>query len=212
MIPLILRLKRTIHQEIGKAQDLIVATLYEVFNEAAIHGGTAIWRCYQGNRFSEDVDAYISKDTAKISQFFEKLAQKGFIIHKKKIGDNSLYSTLQLNRTTVRFKALFKKVKGILKEYETMESNFMVVYTLSAEGLIEEKVNAYIKRRKVRDLYDIFILLRQISPDNITTRKKLKELCSNFVMPDDEKELKLLVLEGLVLTVLKMKEYIQNRV
>jgi predicted nucleotidyltransferase component of viral defense system len=59
MIPLILRLKRANHKELAKAQDIIVKALYETFNEAVFHGGTCIWRCYGGNRFSEDIDVYL---------------------------------------------------------------------------------------------------------------------------------------------------------
>ena len=62
MIPLILKLKKATHREIAKAQDLIVETLYEVFETAVFHGGTAIWRCYKGNRFSEDIDIYMKEN------------------------------------------------------------------------------------------------------------------------------------------------------
>ena len=65
-IPLILKLKRAQQKEIAKAQDIIVNTLYEVFENAVLHGGTSIWRCYNGNRFSEDVDVYIVKDNIEI--------------------------------------------------------------------------------------------------------------------------------------------------
>ena len=86
MIPLILRLKKAAHREIAKAQDIIVATLYQAFDEAVLHGGTAIWLCYKGQRYSEDVDVYISKDAKKTGLFFEMLGKKGFLIEKKKIG------------------------------------------------------------------------------------------------------------------------------
>jgi len=51
-IPLNLKLNKRSEREIAYAQDVIVAELYKFFPEAIIHGGTAIWRCYQGNRFS----------------------------------------------------------------------------------------------------------------------------------------------------------------
>src|SRR3989344_1281632 len=109
-IPLISKLKKASHKEIAKAQDLIIEEIYKLFDKAVLHGGTVIWRCYHGNRFSEDIDMYISKDTKKISLFFEALKKRGFKIAKKKIGERSIYSTLELNRTFVRFEAIFKKV------------------------------------------------------------------------------------------------------
>ena len=208
MIPLMLRLKKAAHKEIAKAQDIIVETLYEVFNDAVIHGGTCIWRCYQGNRFSEDIDVYLLRDLQKINKLFEFFEKKGFMINKKKIGENSIYSTLSINGVIVRFEALFKRIKGSLKEYEKVEGNFMTVYTLAPEELIEEKINTYLKRLKVRDLYDIFFLLRYADKDIL--RKKLEKLLKEFKRPIDEKELKVLILEGIVPDFDQMISYIRR--
>ena len=94
-------------------------TIYEFFPSAVIHGGTAIWRCYEGNRFSEDIDMYIKKDTEKINALFSTLEKNGFSVSKKRIKENSLYSTLKFNTSIVRFEALFKAIKNpFLKEYE----------------------------------------------------------------------------------------------
>ena len=187
MIPIILKLKKNVHKDITKAQDMIVEELYGVFEKAVLHGGTSIWRCYHGNRFSEDIDVYLPRDINKINTLFERFKKRGFSITKKKIGKNSLFSILQLNRVVVRFEAVFKKVKGSLKEYENAESNFITVYTLTPEELIQEKVNAYLQRRKIRDLYDIFFLLRYIK-DNNRIKVVLKKLINNFKFPVDEKD------------------------
>jgi len=209
MIPLILRLKKQAHREIAKTQDLIVEVLFSISNEAVMHGGTAIWRCYGGNRFSEDIDVYLPKNLEKIELFFEKMKQRGFTIEKKKIGKNSLYSNLDFNGTTVRFEALFKKVEGHLQDYETAESNFITINTLTAEELIKEKVQTYLKRCKIRDLYDIFFLLKKVD-DRILVKTELKELIAHFQEPLDEKDLQVLILEGLVPSSEKMLEYIAN--
>lgn len=211
MIPIALRLKKILHREIAKAQDIIVETLYEVFNDAVFHGGTCIWRCYKGNRFSEDVDFYISKDIKKIDMFYNSLKNKGFLIEKKKIGENSIYSSLKLNRTIVRFEALFKKIKGSLKEYEKAEGNFINIYALTPEEIVKEKVEAYLKRFKIRDIYDIFSLLKYIS--NIAdVKKELKKLLDNFKKPIDENELKVLIIDGLVPKTEDMLEYIRRKI
>ncbi len=210
MIPIIFRLKKTSHREIAKAQDVIVETLYEVFNDAVFHGGTCIWRCYNGNRFSEDVDFYIQKDIEKINLFYNSLQNKGFLIEKKKIGENSIYSTLKLNRTLVRFEALFKKIKGSLKEYEKAEGNFISVYALTPEELIKEKVETYLKRFKVRDFYDIFFLIRHIQ--NMTNvKKEINKLLEHFKNPIDEKEIRVLIIEGIVPKTEEMLEYIRRK-
>ena len=60
-IPLALRIKKAQHKEIAEAQDIVVEELYRIFSKAVFHGGTSIWRCYNGNRFSEDIDVYNQK-------------------------------------------------------------------------------------------------------------------------------------------------------
>ncbi len=209
MIPLILRLKKSAHKDIAAVQDLIVSALYEAFDNAILHGGTAIWRCYGGNRFSEDVDAYLPRDIDKVSAFFNILAKKGFSVEKKKIAQNSIFSTLCFGRTVVRFEAIFKKVGGSLKEYETVEGNLITVYTLEPEELIAEKVNAYIGRLKIRDIYDVFFLLRHIK-EKEKVMPAIKKLLSNFKKPVDESDLKVLILEGLVPSSEGMISYIKR--
>ncbi len=209
MKPLITQLKKQTHRDIARAQDIIVETLYTIFNTAVMHGGTAIWRCYQGNRFSEDIDTYLPKDLPKLDAFFKKLQQRGFRIEKKKIGENSLYSQLLLNRTAVRFEAIWKKKEGTLKDYLTAEGNSITIYTLPPEELIAEKVQAYLQRRKIRDLYDTIILLRAVK-DPSTVRAELQRLIAAFQPPVDESELAVLILEGLVPSPKKMLDYIKN--
>lgn len=210
MIPLALRIKKRQHREIAAAQDLIVRELYRTLDRAVLHGGTAIWRCYAGNRFSEDIDAYIQRDTKKIDIFFENLEKIGFHIQKKKIGKNSIFSSLQLNRTEVRFEATFQKKEGMLGGYETADGNWITVYTLPPEELIKEKVEAYLKRLKIRDLYDIFFLMRYVK-NKETMSNAIKRLVKNFQKPVDEKDLKILLLEGLVPDSEKMLQYLKDQ-
>lgn len=208
-IPLILKLKKARHKNIARAQDIVVEELYRVFERAVLHGGTAIWRCYNGNRFSEDVDVYIPKDIKKINLFFRDLEKKGFKIEKKKISENSLYSNLELEGTTIRFEALFKDIRGSLKEYETAEGNLITIYTLIPEEIIKEKIDAYFKRFKIRDLYDVFFLLRHVKNKNLI-EKDLKKLVARFKIPTDKTELKVLIIEGLVPDMEKMLMYIKR--
>jgi len=209
MIPLSLRLKKARHREIARAQDLIIEELYREFDKAVLHGGTAIWRCYNGNRFSEDVDVYIPRNIDKINNFFRNLEKRDFIIKKKKIGKNSIYSSLEFNRLIVRFEALFKSSKGFLKEYENFDGNFITVYTLTPEELIKEKVDAYLKRFKIRDIYDVFFLLRYVKDKNEIV-KDTKRLIKEFKEPVDKEELKVLIIEGLIPDIKRMLVYIKR--
>ena len=198
MIPINLKLKRKAHKDIAYVQDLIVEELYNYFSQAVIHGGTAIWRCYNGNRFSEDIDVYIEKDKDKIENFFKSLEKRGFQIIKKRVKANSLYSSLRFNDISVQFEALFKKTKNfILKQYENSDGIFINVYTLSPEDLINEKADTYLKRKKIRDLYDIFFLLNYVS-DKERVILSLKKLIKNFSKPEDEENLKAIIIIGVI--------------
>lgn len=208
-IPLILRMKRKKHREICLLQDTLIEKLYETIPKAVLHGGTAIWRCYSGNRFSEDIDVYLEKDRKKIEKFFDKLKKSGFKIIKKRLKENSLFSVLKFNDTEIRFEGVFKKVKGIIKEYETCEEFLINVYTLLPEDLIKEKVDSYLGRQKIRDLYDIFFLLRYVK-ETEKIKPKLKKWLQNFKEPVDEKELKTLIIFGITPTKKDILEYIKR--
>jgi len=198
-VPLHLRMRRERHKKIARLQDIIVETLYRVFPRGVLHGGTAIWRCYSGNRFSEDVDAYIEKNTEKIDSFFEEMRRAGFRVVKRRVTKNSLYSVLSFGGTEARFEALFRSFRGVVMEYETYEGILFNVFTLTPEEMIIEKINAYLKRRKIRDLYDIFFMLRHVKEAE-RVRQELTKFLRNFKEPVDEAELKALILFGAVPT------------
>lgn len=211
--PLILKLRKQAYKDTARAQDIIIEELYKVFDKAVLHGGTAIWRCYNGNRFSEDIDVYIPKNEKKINILFEKFKERGFTIIKKKISRVSLFSKIKLNRTIVRFEASFKKPipKGSLKEYKKINGELFTVYTITPEEIIKEKIDACLKRRKIRDIYDVFFLLRYVKDKKVIS-KELKELIAKYKKPADEKELKILIIEGLVPSVEKLLEYIKEEI
>jgi len=196
-IPLNLRINKKSQKDIAYAQDILVEQLYNFFPNAVIHGGTAIWRCYNGNRFSEDVDVYISKDNESIKRFLSSLENKGFKIIKKRIKGNSIYSEFIFNGAILRFEATFQTKKSIFKRYETSESSFNNVFTLTSEDLAVEKIDTYLKRRKIRDLYDIYFLLHYIG--NFSKIKNhLEKLIKNFESPVDEKNLATIIISGSV--------------
>lgn len=208
-IPLQARLKREIHRKIAYAQDLVIREVYSVFNKAVLHGGTAIWRCYNGKRFSEDLDFYLPNDKKKIEILFENLKKVGFDIKKRKISENSIYSELELDRILVRLEATFQKVSCILCDYEMSDGNIIPIYSLTPESFLIEKSNAYLKRFKVRDLWDVFFLLKII--DNPKTIKEIGNLIKNYKKPSDEEDLKVILLEGIVPSSNEMINYIKQK-
>ncbi|MDG7039172.1 MAG: nucleotidyl transferase AbiEii/AbiGii toxin family protein [Nitrososphaerota archaeon] len=52
------KMRKRTQTELAYAQDIVVEKIYDYLPEVVLHGGTLIWRCYAGNRFSEDLDFY----------------------------------------------------------------------------------------------------------------------------------------------------------
>ena len=52
--------------KIAQLQDYLVDIIYERIDpRAELHGWTAIWRCYGGNRFSEYIDIYMKRESTE---------------------------------------------------------------------------------------------------------------------------------------------------
>lgn len=208
-IPLQTKLKREIHRKIAYAQDLVVKEVYSVFDKAVLHGGTAIWRCYNGKRFSEDLDFYLPNNKKKTEVLFENLKKVGFDIKKRKISENSIYSELEINGLLVRLEATFQRISGIICDYEMSDGNIFSIYSLTPESFLIEKSKAYLKRFKVRDLWDVFFLLKII--DNPKAIKEIGNLIKDYKKPLDEEDLKVILLEGIVPSADEMIEYIKRK-
>ncbi|MEM2193531.1 MAG: nucleotidyl transferase AbiEii/AbiGii toxin family protein [Candidatus Methanomethylicia archaeon] len=68
--------------------------------------------------------------------------------------NNSIFAKFSYLGVIVRFKATFKNFT--VRLFEMTDGISILVNTLTLEEVIIEKVSAYLKRRKIRDLYDIF--------------------------------------------------------
>ena len=128
-IPINLKLRSKADRDVALAQDIIIMELYKFFPEAVLHGGTGIWRCHHGNRFSEDVDVYINNDAQMLDNFFKSLMTKGFKINKRRLKENSVYSGLSFNNIQTKFEASFQKKKYISMNYEASDGFFIRVLT-----------------------------------------------------------------------------------
>ncbi|MGC8831815.1 MAG: nucleotidyl transferase AbiEii/AbiGii toxin family protein [Thermoproteota archaeon] len=159
VLPLGKRLKKQLHRNIALAQDILVMEVYNSFPQTVIHGGTALWRCYGSNRFSEDVDLYLPISARKESfrSLLDGLVGKGFRVEKFRKTESSVFSKYSYLGVSVRLEAVFKKVEApVLRRFEMVDGMFILVKTLKPEEMLEEKIRTYFERRKVRDLYDVF--------------------------------------------------------
>lgn len=198
--PLGARLKRRSHREVGLAQDLLLAEVYSAYSDAVLHGGTAIWRCYGGGRFSEDLDLYIPSATERETTLLGSSAKaKGMVEEKFKETENTIFAKFSFDRAVVSLEGAKRSPPGevVLRPYEMLDGNRMIVKTLSAESLLEEKAAAYSSRRKVRDLYDV-LFLTGLLPEPRAGLAALRRMLDHYRPPVDEEQLKAIVIIGAV--------------
>ena len=171
--------------------------VYQVFPECVLHGGTAIWRCYGGGRFSEDIDVYIPvPQTEATRKFRDALKSKGLEELKFKATENTIFAKYDLSASAVSFEAALRQPpESVVMPYQMVDGTLMLVRTLTPEGLISEKASAYHSRRKVRDLYDIYFLLNLVK-DGREVLESLGEMVSEYREPVDENQLRAIVIVG----------------
>jgi len=194
--PIEIKLKSHMQVAIARIQDLAVESLLALDSKIVLHGGTAIWRCYNGKRFSYDLDIYVSK--LQKEEIYNRLTWE---LSKRNLSMS--YSALMANTISIfnneaKIKlemALNTKVKGVPMEYERADGSLMFVNTLSAEDFILEKISAYKSRRYERDLYDIYYI---VTTQAISSRTKsmLKAFLNVIVPPIDKGSLNDVVYEG----------------
>lgn len=197
-LPLFNRLKKRLHRDIAMLQDEVVDVVYSVNGRAILHGGTAVWRCYSSDRFSEDLDFYLGSPKGFKEDFFTALESRGFSVSKYKRTANTVFSRVSNGVVEVRFEAALRKPRRfVVADFERVDGTRMSVFTLSPEGLLLEKIAAYQERHKIRDLYDIFILSSLIDCHKSIKLRGLRFL-DGISEPEDEKSLKALILSGAV--------------
>ena len=195
--PLARRLKRRNHREVAFAQDVLVDEAYDAYPACTLHGGTAIWRCYGGTRFSEDLDAYIPGGTHEAdSRFRRGVAAKGGRELEFKRTGSTVLAKFEIGGGVVSFEGALRDPPGSeVRGYETLEGGSAMVSVLPPGELLAEKASAYADRRKVRDLYDVLFLTEVVQAGR-KTRAAVRSLLEGYAPPVDGAELKALVLAG----------------
>ena len=162
--------------EKAKLEDVLVELLYGKYKELVFHGGTAIWRCYSGNRFSRDIDFYIGGRTEAgplLTEISDFLKERGYD------GKTRTMHLLVESTTKMKIDLNLKPKKGAPVEYTRVDGSKMVVLSLTPEELLEEKIEACedkrrgggFKQAEVQDFYDIYHLTALCSRKPQTARR-----------------------------------------
>ncbi|MEM0202298.1 MAG: nucleotidyl transferase AbiEii/AbiGii toxin family protein [Candidatus Micrarchaeaceae archaeon] len=163
-----------------------------------MHGGTAIWRCYNGNRFSEDIDLYATDEQMKTldKELTWALSKRDVKLDYPKISMRVVTFHDEFASSKLEAMKPEKKVASVEKEFERANGSRFFINTLSAEDLIIEKVYTYQKRRFIRDFYDIYHLL-DMAKQTTKVKRALSSLVENIEAPIKGQNLSDLVYIGI---------------
>lgn len=203
-IPLLNRLRRQAHKDVALLQDELVEIIYSFFLDCkpVFHGGTAIWRCYAGNRFSEDLDFYAKPAGDFKQRFLAKAGERGLTVAKFKETQNLVFCKVSDGKAEVRLEINKQGKKGAAGEYEKADGGFLTIFVLSASELLKEKMLAYENRRFIRDVYDVYHLAQNAGVDDAA----LKKFVASLKPPLDEENLQVIVYSGVAPSFKQIKE------
>ncbi len=209
-IPIANQLKKLVQVETTYLQDEIVQLIYSITEDIIFHGGTAIWRCYGGKRFSDGLDFYSSSVYWVNKQFRQEISRRSLSILRLKDTGNVVFAALSNGNRTVKVEINHAKtVRGIPTSYELIDGSEIEVLSLSVDQLIIEKIAAYNDRKYIHDLYDIYHLT-SINKVSYATLEALRQFLQNTAKPVDETVLKTVVYSGLAPSYSRMIELLKR--
>ena len=180
--------------EIAKMQDAVVKLIYDyVQPDAIMYGGTAIWRCYDGGRFSEDIDIYVNSAFEK--NLYPEFKKRGIEVVWRDT-DLPLHMKLSDGSTKILLEASIGKYESSSTQYIKTDGSSITITTLSPTELLVRKIEAYEGRRYIRDIYDIMHLTNYLHKDDAYIISKIKPFLSDIKKPVDEKILRSLIYKG----------------
>ena len=181
-------------QECDYLQHLLLSLLYTRSQALVFKGGTALRLVLRGNRYSEDLDFNGPEDVSILRWLWDdvvaSLEDYGIAaeVRNSWVSDvgysfdvsyrGPLYDGRDRSKGKVRVD-INRRQEEVETRRELVTSEYddvrpFVVTVLTPEHLLAEKIRALLVRGKPRDLYDIWLLLRQgVRPDRALIERKL---------------------------------------
>lgn len=164
-------------------QHLFLSQLYRIEEAENIlfKGGTALKVIYGSPRFSEDLDfsifnieqyqqeKFIEDIFAKVLVEIERIGIKIELGSKPGPTKEGYYgeATFQIYdypSVVVSINVSSRNGQGVKGEVDSISNDFVPTYNvfhLPQEKLVEEKIGALLERKKARDFYDLYIIMRK---------------------------------------------------
>src|SRR3989344_1597644 len=163
-------------------------------DELVFKGGTAIQKAYGLNRFSEDLDFTLNRETNS-DELMEKIKKNindfGFKVESKILSSKiskgyrlmikgPLYDGTERSIASLRIEISLRKdifldpdIKEIVPAYEDLQP--YIVLIMNTEEILAEKIRAVFQREKARDVYDVWFLLKKGTKINYAFVEKKTE-------------------------------------
>ena len=212
MDPIEKKLRSEAQIAIARLQDRTLEAALAVEQSIILHGGTAIWRCFNGKRFSFDLNIYASEGQLKrlSNSLTWELDKRGMIMDYSRFMERVIDVHDVSASTKLEVSPKPERIHSVQKEYIKSDGTKMFINTLSEDDFIMEKIKAYKSRNYARDIYDIYYLALSSTAFDAKTRKVLQSFIKNAMPPKDEDQLRELVYEGVAPRFSTMKEYIEK--
>ncbi len=194
--------------ELALLQDYVMEIIYNSIEPGALlYGGTAIWRCYGGMRFSEDIDIYMK--SASIEKLIKNLPAYDLTLESR---DKDLQTIVRVSngKTSLLIEAKEGNAESTIMPYVKVDGSTMAIGVLTPAELLMRKIEAYSNRKYMRDLYDIYVLTGRLDSKDYFVRSKLLEFIKTINKPADEKVLKSLVYAGKAISYREFIDYIKK--
>ena len=180
--------------KIALMQDAVVELIYDyVQPDAVLYGGTAIWRCYNGGRFSEDIDMYVSRS---FESGFEANAGRHGIKVVWRDKELPLHMRLSDGNTEMLLEASLGDPESRISQYVRVDGSSIAISAMQPAELIVRKMEAYRGRRYMRDLYDIFHMTNYVDKADYYVLSKLRPFLEDIQKPVDAGTLASLIYRG----------------
>lgn len=174
---------------------LLFALYNEIKDELIFKGGTALYKMYGLNRFSEDLDFTFMKHRKSILKIFQGVMgqlsllgisgkikeireyRRQINVHielKGPLYDGSKESLVFIPvNISLREKVQHAAFEMLFSSYREIPS--FEIYVMSEQEIAAEKVRAILSRDKARDVYDLWFLLKKgVKLNKSLVEKKLK--------------------------------------
>ncbi|MCS7163621.1 MAG: nucleotidyl transferase AbiEii/AbiGii toxin family protein [Thermodesulfovibrio sp.] len=131
-------------------------------------GGTMLRLCYGLNRFSIDLDFWFYREV-DIERYFSRLKEFFLRHYSVRDAENKFYTMLFEIKSkdyprTLKIE-IRKKIEKVKTEFSIAYSKYsniqVLVRTLSLEEVMKSKIEAFLSRREIRDVFDIEFLLKK---------------------------------------------------